>query len=92
MNKPLTKEERESICSMMTLVGENGAGPAMLLVGAIKESMSAESHWREAVKRIAICYNGDRDYWECHACEAYGKNGRDKLPHKPDCPWLLAQE
>lgn len=49
----------------------------------IQELLAAEQYWREAVK------NTNNAHWETNQCPFCDQ---DDLPHKPDCPWRLAQE
>lgn len=47
----------------------------------LERVLSAEAYWREALKNAVFVIE---DY--CPFCETESMN------HKPDCPWLLAQE
>lgn len=56
----------------------------------IEEVLVDAAYWREAVKAAAVteplgeCHDG-----ECPFCRVDRYGGKD---HKPDCPWLLANE
>jgi hypothetical protein len=45
----------------------------------LEDLLREAMYWREAVKKFYL----DNDGGNCPFCDAW---------HKPDCPWLLAQE
>lgn len=81
--KPLSKETREEIEQR-----GHEYDPHPPFWNFIQELLAAERYWREAVK------NADHNNERCAFCVGffYGNVARRTLQHKPDCPWLLAQE
>ncbi len=77
MNKPLMKDEREAAMTYSDRTDADWVPESI-----IKDLLSAEAFWREAVKNAyehgssAMCVFCDHD------CRR----------HAPHCPWLLAQE
>ena len=92
--KPLSKEtgqrlrERLERFRKMVYVAQDYL---FMTPGDVEDMLAAEQFWRESVK------NSTPDPWLtptrttgekfCFWCIAYKSEG-----HKPDCPWLLAQE
>ena len=64
----------------------------------INALLAAEAFWREAVKNVnagyPIVFNSERNDSEaCAFCEASVNITKgEQLEHKPDCPWVLANE
>lgn len=83
MSKPLTKEEREAFARYGAHQDWEMDNDAAYAIG---RALEAEAYWREAVKN-SDSYSGNG---ACHFCNVF-INGAN-VPHKPDCPWLLAQE
>ncbi len=83
--KPLTKEERWKLDRWLRGMAEISPTADLL-----RHMVTAEAFWREAVKNA--------DWWRetqdsdlvCGFCECKFVGSRSK--HKPDCPWLLAQD
>lgn len=93
--QPLWKEQRIHIQSWQESWWD-GASNAELrcAVLVIDELLAAEAYWREAVKNCDLRATKDRDYstMECPWCDVHEENEGEGLAHKPDCPYLLAQE
>jgi hypothetical protein len=88
--KPLSKERRVEIQHPAFGVGYGGDTEARI---GIQDLIAAEQFWREAVKEhccVDIYENETECLW-CHASAVIEKS-QPVIEHKPDCPWLLAQE
>lgn len=90
--KPLSKEERE-LARKMFSPGQYATGE----VGIIARILESEQYWCEAVKNadmgeVEIDYGGDT-VSVCPFCDGEGGHVFNyQVQHKPDCPWLLANE
>jgi hypothetical protein len=84
--KPLSKERREEIEHWREVM--YGMTPTWESV--VNDALAAEQYWREAVKNAPAIPNEDF----CQFCPSHVNWDGDKtsITHKPDCPWLLAQE
>lgn len=80
--KPLSKERREEIGTLQVWLRTTNQ---MAAHAAITDVLAAEQYWRVAVRDIEPIHggnDGESDY--CLLCgTGY---------HKPNCPWLKAQE
>ncbi len=87
MNKPLTKERRIEIVALLHKPTAESAEDAW----AIGELLEAEAYWRETARDTEPFQMTHQELYICQFCR---KTGMDvtKFEHKPDCPWLLAQE
>ena len=86
--KPMTKERREEIEStvFIDVFTERKIHP--LALQFIRDLLDAEAFWREAVRTHQ---EWDTEYLMCDFCDAC-TYWRPEEKHKPDCPWLLAQD
>ena len=76
--KPLSKETLKEL--------EMGITAANFTTDMFAALLAAEQFWREAVKNARdMCY-------ECNFCRMDGSFFDGMPDHKPDCPWLLAQD
>ncbi len=88
--KPISKERRAEIQERLDMAYDS----------LVADLLDAEAYWREAVKKAdessdagpssGMCYR-------CNFCNEYDApissvSGDGIIVHKPDCPWLLAQE
>ena len=86
--KPLTAADRAEIERILRDPTER--------TGRLEALLAAEQYWREAVKRSPESYRyaADGKLWTgetlCWFCG--GEWANQGVHHKPDCPWLLAQE
>lgn len=92
MNKPLSSDERERIESFLSHTPN--IDTLRPFCDIISRLLSAEAFWREAVKNQDALELFDSrttpPEYRCAFCEEVGT--QDTPFHKPDCPWLLAQE
>lgn len=86
MNKPIDATRRAEIKEYCEAFGAHGS----MIYNYLQQYIAAEAFWREVVKQNIAEFN------EMGYCELCGGEkptwSAKKLVHKPDCPWLLAQE
>ena len=87
----LTKERREELQDIIQAKVPEFARDVMQ---AFEELLQAEQFWRLAVKNTPENDGNDGDGMgnpSCVFCNGEEKFG-ETTSHKPDCPWLIAQE
>ena len=85
-SKPLSRSQLEWIARLM-----NGyqSVTAIDVSRIVSDLLAAEQFWREAVKNADVCdIIGDLCPW----CGSVSWDCNVEAVHKPDCPWVLAQE
>jgi hypothetical protein len=89
--RPLTKEERAEI-EMQFAECHIEDSESWFTGGEMRSMLAAEQYWREAVKN-AEWKNEDEVGCDCRFC-GWANSCRDDEhgEHKPDCPWVKAQE
>ncbi len=91
--KPLTKDEREAAMTYSDRTDADWVPESI-----IKDLLSAEAFWREAVKNCDSHRPGtsesDNKFGDgtCVFCDGQYSIELKSSDHKPGCPWLLAQE
>ena len=91
MNKPLSKEERARLPEFL---GDGTDDRCFLNQQWAQKLLADANFWREAVKNQDALELFDSrttpPEYRCAFCEEVGT--QDTPFHKPDCPWLLANE
>ena len=88
--KPLSRQQREAIREEVAFFRHHNADGEDALAECVDMALDAEQYWREAVAKVEPAHAGSC----CFCREDFGESPSVSGPahHKPDCPWLLAQE
>jgi hypothetical protein len=98
--KPLSKERLKYIRQTMEIIegfGKPSREPKADEI--INQLLAAEQYWREAVKNADESSDSGPSSGMCYTCNFCNADSRSvnggsdhTIDHKPECPWLLAQE
>lgn len=93
--KPLSKQRMGEIATYIQYrLHDTGVMSAEYdqMLAEQEELLSDATFWRDAVKNTEEWFvDGHR--WKCNFCAAhFYRPLMSGLLHKPDCPWLLAQD
>ena len=96
--KPLSKERLNKIAGAFSGRPDSEDPRLNYAVETITELIASEQFWRDAVKNCPMLNTAlgqvEDSLAECPFCDA-GEDYTTRMnviDHKPDCPWLLAQD
>ena len=88
--KPLSAERRAEIGQHIAKRREHSSmtqGDDMLVT-----LLADAAFWREAVRSEDFEWRNEDGDIACYRCRQLYSYGNDRIIHKPDCPWLRAQQ